>query len=551
MHWPVSWYQPEFATVRGDLLRGLYGGRPFSHQAGFYAPAFLPVSPDALSMMNGFLDSSFSSNNRLADEQLVMLLCRMQASVANHYRLCKPLARETYDVQTMSEALYASIRYELDTLSAEMTLMHQLFVTHSGWPEACWQAFQTWVAATAPMLIAMGYHEAIYHAAQVSRWAVLHASIQQPGNYWFALQAAILGWFHDPKLPISFSIDNLAAHPVVASLLAMELLQHNLMLTPLAEAYRACDKAPEQLAPSLSALTHDVAEALRINSDSRYVISQVVQPKLGIQLESAELRKEWDSWITARMNYRGNCDKLTPPSPELYQALMSVSLHTGLQGLDAKSWHEATAWWSSRFSQTASPSMLYQAILRGETSGGQRDVAGVMAEWLGQAKLMGESPFVHFRVPGALLLTHHEEVNSSQLAHCLAFADPVMLSPHKILMARPTNEPFYRRISSYLQSMWDNVADLTTPDGRQLADEWMTSVMDMLWQVARPNSTSEERLGYDNTLLLEADTWPAHIAYATEATPEEKALLQSIYEQIKRAYNQGEARFITTAMGDR
>lgn len=534
-------------AARAELLRGLYGGRPFSPKSPFYAPALLPISTDLFLQINQWLNHQLNIGNDAQVppniDELVMGLARLQASVTNHYRLCKPLARESFPVQQLNDQLLSHIRQELETLHAEIATLYTVLTQQCHWPIECWNAFQAWASASTPIILALGYHDALSHAAQVARWCVLHAQAIRPNQPWFALQAAMVGWFHDPKLHIRFSIDNLATHPVMASLMATQLLQQAEIAYPLSAAWQACHPHVQQnqRASGLASATWDIAEALRINSDSRYVISQVIQPQLGRQLPTPELRKTWDNWIEGRMAHRtDNNNQLCPPPSELRHALSDATLHSGFIGLDATLWHEATKWWVNCAGQQYSPSMLYQTILRGEVSNHQKDMAETVAQWLDQAAMMGESPFIHWQVPGTLLLAHHWEVSNPDLADCLAFADPLMLSPHKVLAARPSDEPFYLRLASYMDSMGNNLSDLTTTVGKQTAQLWFDTLTQTIWTVAQPLTPYPA----DTTALIEPSYWPAHIAHATEDTEPGKAALQGIYQQLKHAFDQAELTFI-------
>lgn len=299
------------------------------------------------------------------------------------------------------------------------------------------------VAKTAPVLFNMGFNDAIAHSAQVSRLAASMAS-HMGARHSEILQAAIVGWLHDPKLhpAIDLSQENLATHPVNAAGLAWCVF-HNPAIKRLLTNYFGGNKS------SLEAFIDGAVDALGINNDSRFVQMTVVLPtyvkRVG-EIFGPELASQFKSVIEARLESAALGKKPKELPPHLHGVLSQIRLDSGLRGISKQGLARALA--EARI-ETTDAVEYFNSMLDGTRTVSDQDLLHLRIPLLSQAMLSVE-------VDSATLLHHHQEVIESGriAAEALVIADPMMLSPHKV--ASVYTIAFVKRLEAFVASFDDN-----------------------------------------------------------------------------------------------
>ncbi len=579
------WSGPQHEKVFADLSKALHGGKPFSLNGSFYGPAVLPINTNQASLLAGWLFRCVKQSGEAAPatahtkewvpqtadaliddpelHQLAYTLASMKANWINHYRLCKPLAYQTFPCQTADELIQTDTLPMLQELATSVCLLHRCTVGLLGWPQAMWQVLLRWVAITTPILYGLGYHESVAHGAQVARWCVLSARLKAPTDVWLQLQAAIVGWFHDPKLHVRLSIDNVATHPLLASVMGRHILQQPWMHEAFYQAWRhhpptgnanqqAAIKAPERLIQ----VYQGIEEALAINSDSRFVMDVFIVPAIRRHLTTPELHAELDKLLAYWHAGEGLLTHLPETSDAFKDVLCKTTLHSGLLAINDAAWRDAYQWWvgSNNISQPTSPEVFYQRILQGNAEASEAVQA--FQQWMRQANLMDGTTFEQWEIPASLLLTHHRQVVNPMLAECLAAADPLMLSPHKILLARPVEEPLVKRVKSFLRSLHDNMADIHS-DGRlpsKMVDGWHRQVLMLLARVAKrfnDDDTVDYQQDYSiedwHDVLASPEQWGT-VAWVDECSEKGACLIEHIAEALKNEFDEAEYHYLVASL---
>lgn len=318
------------------------------------------------------------------------------------------------------------------------------------------------VAKTAPVLFNMGFNDAIAHSAQVSRLAASMAS-HMGARHSEVLQAAIVGWLHDPKLhpAIDLSHENLATHPVNAAGLAWCVF-HTQAIKRLLTNYFGGNKS------SLEAFMEGAVDALGINNDSRFVQMTVVLPtyvKRVSEVFGPELASQFKGVIEARLESAALGKKPKELPPHLHGVLSQIRLDSGLRGISklglARSFAEAGI-------ATSDPVKFINELFDGTRTATDQDLVHLRIPLLAQSVL-------HVEVDSATLLHHHQEVIESGriAAEALVIADPMMLSPHKV--ASVYKIALIKRLEAFVASFDDN--NRLMPKGARVAGvRWQRAV---------------------------------------------------------------------------
>lgn len=364
------------------------------------------------------------------------------------------------------------------------------------------------VAKTAPVLFNMGFVDAIPHSGQVSRLTASMANHlgARPSEI---LQAAIVGWLHDPKLnpQIDLSNENLATHPVNAAGLALCIFGDR-ELSKMLLAYFKGGK------PRRDQFVDGAVDALAINNDSRFVQMMVVLPtyvKRVTELLGPEPASHFKSVIEARLESAALGRKPRKLPAPLQGILSQVRLDSGLRGISK---HRLVAAFSEAELGDKDSAQIVQDFIDGKLS--------VTVDELAQVKsLVIEHAVMHVEIDSATLLHHHQEVISSGriAAEALVIADPMMLSPHKV--ASVYNTPVIDRLKSYVGSFDDNNR-LLPKDAQEKGFQWqravylsMLSAADRLcgstllasFAESHADTSTVQDIDDLRTLILAEDTW--------------------------------------------
>lgn len=587
------WGEAAHTKVFNALTKALHGGKPFSFNEAFYGPAMLPISSSQAALLaNWLMDcveqaaSTAPAAQRTREwvpktsaaliegaelHQLAFTMASIKAYWINHYRLCKPLAYQTFPPQTAEALIESDTLPMLQELATSVCLLHRCTVGLLGWPQALWRVLLHWICLTTPVLYGLGYHESVTHGAQVARWCVLSAQLKAPGDIWLQLQAAMVGWFHDPKLHVRLSIDNVATHPILASIMARHNLMHPWMHNVFYDAWR--QHPPQTLGATLSGVGvpdklvevyQSIEEALAINSDSRFVMDTFIVPAIQRRLPTQELQDELTTFLnhwhdSADVGFVG--EKMgalkSAVSEPLWEALSETTLYSGLLAIKNESWAQAYQWLKATrgIGDGVSAERFYQRVLQGQVD--THDAVQSMQHWMRQAELMEETPFVKWAIPATLLLTHHQRVCNPVLAECLAAADPLMLSPHKILQARPVEEPLVQRVKSYLASLQDNMQDILDDNRlpKGMVDGWHRQVLMLLVRVAtrfNPQAAlggihAERSLAEWHEVLSKPETWGS-VAWVDDCTEKGTCLIEHMTDTLKTEFDEAEYHYLVASL---
>lgn len=294
------------------------------------------------------------------------------------------------------------------------------------------------IAQTAPTLYAMGFKDAIPHSTQVARKCMVE-TYKKGGTSTDILQSGLVGWIHDPKFPGANSWENLATHPIIAESLAYDTLnrhQNKVFLSRLLGGGVA----------KVNKFIDGVAEALPINNDSKWVTDNVILPKFASINGVKELAQK--RFEAPQKN------ELPPQFPsEIREKMQKVTFETGIKGIIISRFKSALKELSAEYSE--SPGTFWQATMLGKV----KDKA-----LLSDLKNMLEKNggIVDIKVNGDNLFCHHQEVmNAPHAAKSLIIADPMLLSPHKIIMEGSKEEnTVLKRIQSFCKSFNNNIGNI-------------------------------------------------------------------------------------------
>lgn len=360
-------------------------------------------------------------------------------------------------------------------LREELVDSLSLFRKMTGFDESAQQAYIAYIAKTAPVLHYMGFEDAIPHAGQVSRLCALIAW-RHGASGSEVLQAAMVGWLHDPKLRNDISWSNMATHPVVASVLAGLVFEGESVRAPVAGYLEKADGDV-----SLDAFVSGLRQALAVNNDSRFVVRNVilhkpamtvpmdVEPGLADQVDESTGRDQAravDALFEQRLAAPSIGEKPQKPDEALLALIDRAYLETGMRGISAQAWQRAC----EAAGMTAGPE-LFTDVVEGRIN--NSPVIRTLA------KTLADDPeaAVPVRVSGSSLLCHHDEITGSgkQAARALVVADPLMLSPHKIVVAS-YEETFVERLQAFISSFQQNVQYLPLSDQRD-GKLWQRAVL--------------------------------------------------------------------------
>lgn len=391
------------------------------------------------------------------------------------------------------------------------------------------------VAKTAPVLFNMGFNDAIPHSAQVSRLAASMAR-HMGARHSEILQAAIVGWLHDPKLhpAIDLSHENLATHPVNAAGLAWCVF-HTQAVRRLLSDYFGGNRA------SLESFIEGAVDALGINNDSRFVQMTVVLPtyvKRVSEIFGSALASQFESVIVARLESAALGKKPRELPAHLHGVLSQIRLDSGLRGISKHGLARALA---EAQIETSSPVEWLNSVLDGTSTIKNEEILRLRIPLLASAVLTVD-------VDSATLLHHHQEVIESGriAAAALVIADPMMLSPHKVASVYKT--ALIKRIEAFVASFDDNNR-LMPREASSASTRWQRAVyLSMLlaadrmcgtsrvgeFKHARSKSSPAEDVDALRAILVDETTW-CRFAQA-EGTSESSADVQTAIATLERAY---------------
>lgn len=342
------------------------------------------------------------------------------------------------------------------------------------------ELFNSFVSKTASILYNMGFSDAIPHAGQVTRKCIVEA-YKRATTTTEILQSAMVGWVHDPKVPFKVSWSNLSTHPIIASAIADNVLNQPDFLEKLKHYFEHLPLEDKAISENF---TKGIVEALAINNDSEYVLKNGIlnRPEwapgpaepagvidqiyslskeqlslMGINITPEKLAQSIKSNAIKRFEASANRNKLEKFEKSIEMVLKNVYLETGIRGIPVKVFKKAikSLTYKYHFLENLDPMEVYNQILQGEIESQE-----LIADLSNSLKLVSSPDNNVFEVPkvsGLSLFNHHIEVeNASIAALSLEIADPLLLSPHKLLEGGAKNSAI-EQIEDFLVSFERNV----------------------------------------------------------------------------------------------
>lgn len=342
------------------------------------------------------------------------------------------------------------------------------FLTAEGIPSIAIHLFNQYASYTAPIMFAMGFPDAVAHAADVAQLTYLRAK-KVGASQADAVQALFVGWLHDPKLPGAISWSNLATHPAIASSIALHTLSQPEINATL-----------EHYSENPVLFREGIKDALAINNDSAWVMNNVILHKSAFSPMSergladtqpenphAETPRHIEELFNARFEAPSQSTSLPPISDSLMEAMNQVELSTDLRGLRYDAFSE-------EYKRTITREALTN-LLDGKAENSEL--------WTRTQQLIAEQPsrfVVNPKVKGGTLSCHHMEVeNAPFAARALAEADPLLLSPHKVI-AQTSGTTMIARLASFITSFDNNICFLprsAQEDGKAWRNHLMIAML--------------------------------------------------------------------------
>lgn len=431
----------------------------------------------------------------------------------------------------------------VDELKSEVNTIHQTLSTLN-LSENELEIFDQFVSKTASTLFTMGFPESINHASQVSRKCALEAS-KMGGTSQEILQAAMVGWLHDPKLPTATSWSNLATHPLVASAIADKCFEDSAFSQAI-EALTGSIKGTEEFQKG-------IVEALSINNDSPFVTNMVILhsppfPAAHKQAGIADIAPEVEEIVKSR--FKAPSENRMPDTipASIRSKLERTVLGTGITAMKAEKLNNICRVLSQKHEELKGlgAKELYKKIATGDIH------SPALEKTLRNAVKLVQMGLDELNIPGEALLSHHAEVRDSGkiAAKALIIADPMLLSPQKILLSGVEATPL-GRLSSFIKSFNDNVNNLPA-DIKQRGQKWQEELQNSmlkaadqltgqntynLYQATTEELSLPEKIEYQQNLLKTPETW-GNYASLQILLPENKAIINTMADVLREKYEE-------------
>lgn len=476
------------------------------------------------------------------------LLAQGRAQVMNHYGLSKRLAHSMIPNRPAEAYLADATEFLTDILVQHHNTIG-FFERYFGFSPEETAIFEQFVTHSLYALFAMGYPDAAHHASQVARLCVIKAA-KNLATKPQLLQSALVGWIHDPKLDINLSIDNLSTHPVVASAIAAQILDNEALSAALGGYLAGQEMTADDFVIG-------VLGALSINNDSRFVAERFIFDQVALQLtqqwgdtKGVQLRETlWDR----------HQQRLAAPSigelpqrfpSDLEAAITRTAMDSGLVGILQSAWLEICCQTpGTGVEDAAQADALYRQIVEGTCP--DTPLVDTLSQALLSRQSHAHDALVFWPVNGLRLFSHHEEVAPSGRVAALALvnADPLLLSPHKVLEVRPRQEILMARLKSFIGSLDSNINDLPK-DWRESALAWQRAVFIWILKTAQDLTGVDQLTRFHQShrytpvqsdvdelrrLILETPTWQ-DLAFLTMDNEPERQQFQKLIDAMRKRY---------------
>ncbi|MEW5818571.1 MAG: hypothetical protein AB1782_00135 [Cyanobacteriota bacterium] len=340
--------------------------------------------------------------------------------------------------------------------------------------------FHLFVSRTSPVIFNMGFADAINHASQVTKKCIVEAYKRNSNDYEL-LQAAIVGWIHDPKVPLKFSWSNLTTHPVIACSIALKFLNQSTLKDAISKYllkyFNNKDISPEKF-------INGIAEALAINNDSEYVLTNGIlyrpnwasgpsEPggiidqilslsdnelkSLGIEESPEQLANKVKENAIYWFENSAEGKKITIFESSIKTILSHIKLETGIRGIYIKAFEKSFKSVAPKynFPTTTRPEKLFDQIINGEILNGEFIID--IRNSLQSSSITSEQIFLIPTVSGTSLFCYNIELENPTIsALALEISDPLLLSPHKLLI-EGVKSTVIDQIKDFLDSCIKNI----------------------------------------------------------------------------------------------
>jgi len=469
---------------------------------------------------------AFIHSGKNLDNETIFSISQKRAQAHNNFVLTKINAPIKSSQDFLPETQKFVQELKTETTTTQKTLCGL------GLNKAEIKLFNKFAATTASTLFQMGYPDAIAHSSQVARKCAIEASLKTKDSTEI-LKSAMVGWLHDPKFPANISFSNLAAHPVIAGAISTEILDSKEFQISLTHLLSSSAKA--------KSFAHGINESLLINNDSEYVMSNVILHKRSFSPQNglADVAPEAEPIIRQRFLAPSKGELPQEVSFQTLKTLHKMPFETGILGINLDSLQKACSELSSNFKEAKAktPEEIHNGILSGKIK--NSDFVNALRQ-----KLQSDPKGIeNHRIPGSTLLCHHLETSQDGRipAATLIVADPMLLSPHKIILGNVESFNPVGRIESFLKSIDDNVNALpkdNQPKGKVWQKELLVSMANAADELSgRPNTDhlkkSIEELSQN---LKEPQSWGEYSSLdlkLLENTPK----ITQMTDVIKRHYD--------------
>ena len=483
----------------------------------------------------------------------------------------------------------------IDNFSKEIAILDKVLIK-IGFSKKEKELYHLFVSKTAPILYYMGFADAIKHAAQVSKKCIVEA-YKRNCSKTEVLQAAMVGWIHDPKVPIKYSWSNLTTHPVIASAIAIKTMSEKEYKMNI-EFY--LNKLYLYTNIDSEKFINGTAEALAINNDSEYVfrngilyrpdwtpgpsepggiIDQILLlsneqlSELNINDTPQNLAQKVEEkaikWFNS--SAEGKANKVF--DEDVKKILNYIQLETGLRGIIIDKFDSFYNKLSSKHNllKDLKPAKALEKILNGEIN--DKGLVSEISHYIQTHRSGFDRVFEVPTISAKSLFASYLEVEDDTIAAlALEISDPLLLSPHKLL-AEGVKDTAYEQIMDFLDSFYKNIlylpfeakmggkiwqrdlyvsiiisADKLT--GQDNLNKFLSKYSD-LDDIYKPNLTSsaqnidlsiiEKQIDELTQLIQDTNTWQRledneNILQFNRKDPEKALFMEQLFDILKENY---------------
>ncbi|MEW5819121.1 MAG: hypothetical protein AB1782_02935 [Cyanobacteriota bacterium] len=501
----------------------------WKNNSNIIAPAYKPTFSESSAIFQ------YIDGNKSVSKNIFNQLVKHKACATNFQNFIIKGEVANYN----SEIFIKATEKFLVELKDGVSMLDMVF-TKIGLTKSEKRIFHTFVSKTATTLFNLGFADAIDHSTQVARKCVIEA-YRNGLSKSEMLQAAIIGWIHDPKFPGNFSWNNLSTHPIMASAIALDVLTQ-------AEMYKEIDKYLQQFKlldkrkKNVEYFVKGVVEAVAINNDSKFVLDNAIfkrpvwapgLPESGgvldqlanmsvkelgsqsIGFDSEDLIKDITEIALNRFYAPSKLQKPASFNNEIIKILKKIQIETGLVGIRIDTLENICIELSKTYQFLNCQPLLetFNKMFKGELI--EKQFVSDLSQKLKELQNKDNSSFNIIKVSADKLFSHHDEMKyAPDAALSLAIADRLLLSPHKILEAG-VQDTTLGRILSFMTSFKDNIKTLPKSaqhGGKIFQRDLYVSILQTADQISNQNNYEK----FQSSLIGLPDRYQPFKTFATK-----------------------------------